>query len=388
MLVGMRHQLCAIGAAVVLVATAPLLCAQGMGVALIEVGGPALAASISNEHAPKVPEFMGELQRSVGFDFKIQGFNGGDYNTAVGNNQPLLPTEGVLIANVREHSRDGLNGIIDVPGPIVRPPGNDANGGFWLAPAVAGGDGTNPEMNVNLSVAWFSFAAGWHGGLGSGGGALLAGTPGLGTGTVSRVGTGRYDVSIPGQNSRNSGMLFVVGASNADHAVTAGVSDTNDAWRVGVRDNQGSLASGLDEPFRFVFVSYVAENLIGGRIGGDGSKIRSAGDFTLVRDGVGVYRLTVPGESPNTGSLILTTAGMIGDHPDDNILVYEGEDDSDDFIIQARDLDTPLDLEDTEFVFAFVSFANPLGFAIPEPASVGVILAGVCGLLGVRRRAV
>jgi hypothetical protein len=71
--------------------------------------------------------------------------------------------------------------------------------------------------------------------------------------------------------------------------------------------------------------------------------------------------LTIPGQTPETGMLILTVcyektdAGRTA--PDDAILSYES-DGLGNFVIQARDL-PGLNLKDTQFVWAFISYYNP-----------------------------
>ena len=70
----------------------------------------------------------------------------------------------------------------------------------------------------------------------------------------------------------------------------------------------------------------------------DGSVFASAGSFVITRTGTGTYRLIVPGESPDSGMLLLSVAGLRTTSltaPDDNLLVYETS--GDDFLIRSRD---------------------------------------------------
>jgi hypothetical protein len=91
----------------------------------------------------------------------------------------------------------------------------------------------------------------------------------------------------------------------------------------------------------------------------------SAGSFTMLRQATGQYKLTIPGESPSTGMLLLTvsketTISSIT-APDDNILNYQS-DGLGNFLISSYDLtgSTILNYENTEFVWAFIDFTNPI----------------------------
>jgi hypothetical protein len=83
----------------------------------------------------------------------------------------------------------------------------------------------------------------------------------------------------------------------------------------------------------------------------------------------GQYELAIPGETPETGMLILTVAHRATNlsitAPDDNILVYQGSQ-TGTFLINSYDLPVvPLTLQDTMFVWAFLSFDDPLSLAQP-----------------------
>jgi hypothetical protein len=86
------------------------------------------------------------------------------------------------------------------------------------------------------------------------------------------------------------------------------------------------------------------------------------GDFTLNRVATGQYELTVAGETPQTGMLIFSVAHRATaanvTAPDDNVLTYEPSS-TGSFLINSYDLPT-LSLQDTKFVWAFISFDDPI----------------------------
>ena len=87
----------------------------------------------------------------------------------------------------------------------------------------------------------------------------------------------------------------------------------------------------------------------------------------MTRTALGQYQLTIPGQSPTTGMLILTVANEISNAsttaPDDNILTYATGSGSS-FTINSFDLpdlgSASSNFSDTKFVWAFISFANPV----------------------------
>jgi hypothetical protein len=115
-----------------------------------------------------------------------------------------------------------------------------------------------------------------------------------------------------------------------------------------------------------LYLPYQTPGLIGGYFNGaTGTNIQSAGSFTMNRNSAGQYQLTIPGQSPQTGMLILSVANQVTisavTAPDDNFLTY-GAGPGSSFLINSFDIVTgaPVALEDTKFVWAFISFANPL----------------------------
>ena len=119
----------------------------------------------------------------------------------------------------------------------------------------------------------------------------------------------------------------------------------------------------------FLYLDYQTPGLIGGYYNGaTNTTIASAGNFTMSKTATGQYTLTVPGESPTTGMLIMSVANEVTSGvvtaPDDNILTYAtGTGNS--FTINSYDL-PGAGFQDTKFVWAFISFANPIApYVIP-----------------------
>ena len=98
--------------------------------------------------------------------------------------------------------------------------------------------------------------------------------------------------------------------------------------------------------------------------GSDGSKRKTAGEFTLSRTGAGIYQLVIPGKTGTNGSLIFQAAdiesGTATTLASRAFLSYEYVNGK--FVIQARKTasDTSADLADASFYFAWIDFVEPL----------------------------
>jgi hypothetical protein len=292
--------------------------------------------------------------------------NRGDYQVAIGT-QKVTYNQGIMMATITQHDRpDFLNRHATVE--AGRNPYGD---GFMSLSIMEAGVAGDNEVNFNTSVAWFAFESGWQGAHVNGNGTLAPGAfNGVTQSQVSRTAVGRYQVNL-GVNSRTDGMLFVIGNNNDNIVVQTGPFADGSGWDVRVEDNATNHgATGEDRDWSFVYLPYDTPGLVGGYYDGLGnSHIASAGNFTMTKLGTGQYELSIPGETPETGMLILTvahraTAASIT-APDDNILVYQGSP-TGKFLINSYDLPSvPLNLQDTMFVWAFLSFDDPLSLARP-----------------------
>lgn len=221
------------------------------------------------------------------------------------------------------------------------------------------------------------FQAGWRGAHVNGNGAIAVAN-GIDPNMLTRVGTGRFELDLGPGATADDGMLFAIANNNGNSVVHASVQSGN-TWDLRVQDS-GLATGGENTNFSFLYLPYDTVGLVGGRYDGStDAHTASFGNFAIERLDIGRYQLTVSGETPDTGMLIMTTAD---DVPGNNYLTYEN-DGLGNFIIEARDL--PLgDLEDTQFVWAFINFANPIT-AIPEP-STWPMAATLLAFLSARRR--
>ena len=363
------------------------------------------------------------LNESTGLNANFQNNNFGDHELYSSDSR-LLQTDGVIIGN----ANDGDDSIVQVAGDLTykgpADPRYDNGMGFSTADLSGGG-----EKNFDLSFAHFPFAGKWIAAHVDDDGTVLAG-PNLPAGTTitpldqsqARLGPGQFVVHMPGIDSRTDGMLFVVGGENDNNFVGAGVFEdpTNvnvvagDAslgdWHVHIRDAAQNDTSDVGElgTFSFLYVPYksqlapeplMIENLVGGRIGEDGSILNIAGTFTMLpKTAAGTYHIRIPdGQGgffgDDDGILILTASGILeGGQSGNNIDPVEAggitwQYDSVNNWFEVLTFDAPSSsLDDTQFVFAFVQYDNPLALSIPEPSSLVLLGLAAVGLLPLRRR--
>jgi hypothetical protein len=303
--------------------------------------------------------------------------------------QGLFPFASVAIVTMAEN-RTGPDLITAeaVPGGQF---GVEGAMGVALAPSPADPHASGNEANADFALVVFPFADGWLAGsvLPSG---VIADNP-AGAVCLNRQTpdaddqAGLYDLTVPGADSATA-MLFVCGASNEDN-VAAAIS-LGDGWRVGVRDNGDDRYGGPqtfeNDDFNFVVVDADGSGLPAGArvVGFDGDTNPltdiSCGGYTLVRAGVGAYRLTVAGQTPATGVLMLTANASVTLDDPDGILDEDAapldhypsyRPDGDDFIIQIVALDEVNAPADGPYSSAFVppgagaGPCNPADFAEP-----------------------
>ncbi len=288
--------------------------------------------------------------------------NRGDYQIAIDEQGPRYQ-DGVLLATIRENERDGYQATVEV--------GRNSFGDDILSLSVMEtGNPGNKELNVNTAVAWFQFAAGWQGAHVNANGTLAPGASNrVQQSMITRQAAGRYKLDLD-VDSRNDGLLFVVANNNGNTIVQTAPLDSGEGWDIRVQDNASDFAAvGDDRDFSFVYLPIETENLTAGRYNGvvEANEL-SVGDFTINRTANGQYELTIPGQSPETGMLLLSiarsaqAAGVVA--PDDNTLSYSATTNGS-FLIESRDLPSG-NLQNTSFAWAFIRFDDPI--APPTPA--------------------
>ena len=270
------------------------------------------------------------------------------------NGNPISRNDGVVLASVRE-----IQGQPNTNSRLVQAYTNSL-GGTSLAISSFGVD---QAANAQVAVSYFKFSDNWIGGHVASTGNLLAGN-GLTASDVVRNSVGRYEVSIPGvSDSSIDGFLMTIGGDNADNVVSSRAIPGTNRYEVAVRDNLQDAANGEDGGFSFVFIPRTAENLVGGVVDGTSASPNSVtlgiGEFSLSRQtapsGGFEWKLTIPGQSPTSGMLILANQNNAA--VEDNYLSYQ-DDGAGSFIIRSQDMPN---LGDQAVPFSFVYI--PFDFA-------------------------
>lgn len=308
-----------------------------------------------------------------------------------------LPTDGIMMATVRENGPRG-DQFVTVEAPADHTGWGNSRAGLATAEAPSRGEG-----NGNVAVAFFPYQDGWIGGWVAPDGAVSAGSGGASVTQLAPPApssqNGLYNVVVDGADSSSDGLLFVVGSSNENN-LAAATPLADGSWNVSVRDNSMPGFTGPDEfeadDFNFVYLPLNTINLVGGLVDGfdnttmDAQLALESGEFALVKEATGQYRLTIPGQTPDDGILMLTSTEptALSDAtiaPLNHYLTYEA--DGGDFLIEVRQTgaDAAPALVDGGFAFAYVSFANPIQ-AIPEPSTAILACLGACLLVWTRRR--
>lgn len=280
---------------------------------------------------------------------KIRGdSNRGDYNLQVGDEYSDDVTTGVLISSVTQNGRD--NNEAAYPGAnfctsTVDYPRTGGNAGGYFISIFSAPSGA--EYNINAAAAFFPYTN-WLGGLARNSGAtnggvndLFTGSPGLLPGThFIELGGGRFVVDLTsfGITSTNDGVLLVNHGKNEDNFAMSFANPTNGTWTLFVKDNGTDAGSYEQDPVAFVYVPRTNTSVISGKFRGDGTRLIYSGaspQFNVTNLSSGVWRLTIPGQNPNSGVLVISAEGGVSQNTD-NIVSYEA--DGDGWLIQSRDL--------------------------------------------------
>jgi VCBS repeat-containing protein len=281
----------------------------------------------------------------------------------------MARTEGIVIATVRENITPNLPGNTATNLAVLNY-NNEATNVQLSSEAGPANDGENI---VRPGVARFPFSANWIGGSYSSTGTAVVSHPSISVATTSS--TGQYQVSIQGvTDSRAEGFLFVMASGNSDNYARA-LPIGGSSWLVNTRDNAGNFASGEAAAFSVLYVPRSAQGLVGGVIRGDSGianpVIQSFGDFSIQRTSNGNWNMSIPGQSPTTGVLIIETADQDRARATNSYFSYQAAANGTDFAIRQLQFEsaTAANSLNDDFVVLFVPFENQLATASPLTVS-------------------
>jgi hypothetical protein len=270
----------------------------------------------------------------------------------------------------------------------------NGSGGLNLVTRRAGADTTNSMFNnaavmdANLAASYFPFSEGWMGGTVSASTGTAFDTFNLNGMTAANItqnfyGTGDNLVTLPGvTDTRRQGILLASHASGSNLYTLTTPTASGDGFNVTTKANNTNGSAGTDGgSMSFVFVPRNTPGLTMGRVHGGNSALppstafQSGDAVTLVREGEALYRMSIAGQSPSTGALIIGTHGA-NDGNDgrasDNVITYQAA--GNDWVILSQDLanltGAGQDTNESEyyFDFAFLPFAGAVTGPGPVPA--------------------
>ncbi|WP_254508661.1 autotransporter-associated beta strand repeat-containing protein [Anatilimnocola floriformis] len=323
-------------------------------------------AVVQNDTGNAVTSVDATVSQATGDFVVFAGSNRGDFNVQtkpIGTNV----AGGVLMTSISENGRNN-NAFGDTLGTIYATPATEVAAGDYFVPisdAPAGG-----EWNVNFSGAYFDYANNWIGAVfknaadanGAVNDTLVSSSPGLAVGThVIDAGGGLTTVNLTsmGINSQSSGVLLVTQPNNEDN-YSLSRPNADGTWTILSRDNGTNGAGTEADPASFVYIPAGDPRYVSGRILGNGSITAAtrSGTTSVAKTGVGTYQLTIPGETPSTGILIISPEGGETNNVD-NIVSYQANGTG--WEIQTRDVPGST-LEDplaTEGVVSFIFIPKP-----------------------------
>ncbi|GEP40958.1 hypothetical protein BGE01nite_02490 [Brevifollis gellanilyticus] len=331
--------------------------------------------------------------------FTLTGGNRGDYGLDFGTG--VDTQAGVLIPYVSQLSRDNTAQ-------------GDTVGRFFATAATGPNDGLSDytialfsapagdEVNIDVNFGFFPYSK-WIGGnarnaANNGELTELSGSSGLVLNThFTDLATpgGQYTLSIntlTGNNASQNGILLVTGARNEDNYALS-QANANGSFTIYCHDNGVDGATYENDGVGFVYVPTAkvgTEHLTAiGRVNNDASMDVSAkipGKTTTVTKGAtGIWYLQISGESPATGTMLVSPEGGVG-NTTDNIVTCGWDQAGSRWVIETRDLPgaTP-GLQNAsaaaDDVFSFAFFTAPVlpvvTLTSPAAGSAGAAPAGV-----------
>ena len=263
----------------------------------------------------------------------------------------------MLISSVRENGRDNGDGdgLWHCQSTTVR------DGSTYLVETHRASAGlyATTEHNIDTAAVYFPFSGGWQAGHATNsvnGGAItsLVATPGIGLGSeFIDNGNGQFELRLPGVDALSDGLVFANHGKNEGNYAMAGPSSDGSHFAIKVHDDGVNGGSFEQDPVAFAYIPYDTAGVAMGRVSHEGGLYNKAGDFTIRREGVGTFRLSIPGQTPTTGALLVT--GDAFDSTNDNLATYQA--DGSDWILQTRDLNANPPPTQDQFNYAALQFA-------------------------------
>jgi hypothetical protein len=288
----------------------------------------------------------------------------GAYDGLVAIDDPLEYSDGVLLATPAQGAMQGdLLPAVGIPRTFTQTgiPGLGLRSGFSFAVTNTGSQ-SGVAVDAAFAYAFFPTCCGFVMGHVGADGTLIEET-GLPADSAAPTGIqGSIRIGAEGFDARN-GLLFAVAGTGESLIVNTGFDAAGNAFLYPLgtyrdRSNQAAIA-----PCSFVWIPGDAPNLFGGIYdGANAGVLKSYGDAEVLREGRGVYKITLA-RDPGAASLLLTSVdtsatGVYGETAD-NLLCYEDLGDGS-YRVYCYDL-PGRELEDTVFAWA----------AIPDEGAFG-----------------
>jgi hypothetical protein len=276
------------------------------------------------------------------------------------NGYQLPMNKGILIATARQATRT-YSGSTYVPTISTDRAIKEGSQGVVVHKAAS----AVTEGDSDFAAAWFPYSDGFSGGHVDT--TLAVAASGGRTPTVSSGGlAGSYRISLAGVSAKD-GVLFVT-AQNAAKNTTASAAPSADGtgWDVVTRTNQGAFGY-TAERFGYLYLPYNSDQVMIGHVGSNGVVKKSNGRATVTRQDKGVYRVRIPGGSPEQGVLMLNSYGQTAGAPGHFAMSYAG--DRGEFVVTCMELSATQAVNDTDFIFAYIPFDAAWTFHYVQPST-------------------
>jgi hypothetical protein len=183
--------------------------------------------------------------------------------------------------------------------------------------------------------------------------------------TLGSFANGFYLLSMQGVDARRDGITLVVHAKDEDNRAQVR-HDIDGRVTINTIDN-GSESGGEQDPVSFVFLPEGTTGVTMGNFTGSANVLFKSGDFNVEMVGQtatnGTFRVTIPGESPATGTLIAVPHSELAGTSVDNATFVQA--DGDGWLLTTRDTEPESngglalqDLNSGDVIFHFAFFKN------------------------------